>query len=246
VEGIEWRTTDTGAGWIEHCNALLAEATTEFFMWLPHDDEIDTTWIRNSERMLGADRSAILAVGSVEPVGEGVELPFNETFESADPDLRVEAALTDLVSGRAVSLGLLFRSVFRRDRATPLPDTEWSDVPWAIAMLASGRAARTDAVYRKRWHPASVSAGWSPMADSPDFRSTHIVRAIAQLGDSAPTVVARAWEAEVAQMATRARVLESELATVVRTLNERSMTPLRRLWARLSPEPPSDSDEHEG
>jgi hypothetical protein len=32
VDGIEWRTTATAPGWVAHCNALLAEATTEYFM----------------------------------------------------------------------------------------------------------------------------------------------------------------------------------------------------------------------
>jgi hypothetical protein len=240
VEGIEWRTTATASGWVAHCNALLAEATTEYFMWLPHDDEIGPEWVVDAQRVLDGDPGVILAVGDVAAVEAGVELPFNGTFASTDRDARVAAALADLVHGRATTLGLLFRSVFRRINASDLPQSEWADVPWAIAMLASGRVEKMDAVYRKRWHPTSVSAQWSPMLVSPGFRSRQIARAVARLGANAPEVLARAWEDEVTPMVARGAALEAdvaaleaELTALRRTRSWQITSPLRRLRARL-------------
>jgi hypothetical protein len=240
VDGIEWRTAPTAPGWVAHCNALLAEATTEFFMWLPHDDEIGPEWIVEAERVLQRDTSVILAVGEITPVEGGVEFPFNEAFASTDREARVAAALADLVRGRAVTLGLLFRSVFRRVDASGLPDSEWADVPWAIAMLASGGVAQMDAVYRKRWHPSSVSAQWSPMLVAPGFRSMQIARAVSRLGASAPDLLARAWEDEVTPMVARGAALDAKLAALEveltalrRTRSWRITAPLRRLRARL-------------
>lgn len=227
-------------GWTAHCNDLVLHASTPYVMWLAHDDEIDADWIIEAERMLDADPSAVLAVGSVVPIGTGVDLPFDPEFARADARARVSAALSALVLGRAPALGLLFRSVFRREGAIDLPDSEWADVPWAIGMLAQGRAARMAGVYRKRWHPESLSAGWSSMFESPQLRSRHILSAVERVGGGAPELVARAWEDEVAPMARHLRAVEAELRrleaenTALRgSVSWRITAPLRRLRGRF-------------
>ena len=233
VDGITWRTTTTAAGWVAHCNALLAEATTEYFMWLPHDDEIGPEWVYLAEQELQRDPNAMLTVGVIVPVGAGVEFPFNPAFTLSDPEERVAAALADLVTGRARTLGLLYRAVFRRAGASPLPETEYADVPWAIAMLATGHAVQIDAPYRKRWHPTSVSASWSPMLVLPGFRSTHIADAVSRVGARAPALLAHAWESEITPIATRRAELAVELHAIRSSRSWRITAPFRWILSRL-------------
>jgi hypothetical protein len=225
-------------GWAAHCNDLLSHAVTPYVMWLPHDDEIEPEWILEGERALDVDPTAVLAVGSVVRLGGGVDLPFDPGFSHAEPRARVSAALSALVSGRPTSLGLLFRSVFRRADALTLPDAEWADVPWAIGMLAQGRAVPTTGIYRKRWHPESVSAGWSPMFWSQRLRSDHILGAVERLVDRPAELIAQAWEDEVALMAQHQRMLDVEIARLhdenaaMRASASWRMTgPLRRIRA---------------
>lgn len=233
AEGIEWRTTPTAAGWVAHCNALLAEATTEYFMWLPHDDEIGPEWIHLAEQELLRDPNAMLTVGEIVPVGTGVEFPFNPAFTLTDPEERVAAALADVVNGRARTLGLLYRSVFRRAGASSLPDTEYADVPWAIGMLATGHAVQIDARYGKRWHPTSVSASWSGMLTPPGFRSIHIAEAVSRVGARAPALLAQAWESEITAIATRREALAVELYALQRSRSWRITARFRRLVTRM-------------
>jgi hypothetical protein len=222
-------------GWTAHCNDLLLNATTPYMMWLPHDDEIDATWITEGERVLDADPSAMLAIGSVTSLGAGVDLPFDPEFARGEARARVSAALSAVVSGRAASLGLLFRSVFRREGAIDLPESDWADVPWAIGMLARGRAVPMAGVYGKRWHPESASAGWSSMLESPRLRSDHIMSAVEGVGGDAAGLLARAWEDEVAPMARHIRAVDAELSrledenlTLRASVSWRITAPLRR------------------
>lgn len=233
VAGIEWRTTPTTPGWVAHCNALLDEATTDYVMWLPHDDEIGPEWIHLAEGELDRDSNAMLVVGQIVPIGEGVEFLFNPAFSLPDPEERVAAALADVVSGRARTLGLLYRSVFRRTGAARLPESEWADVPWAIEMLAVGHAVQMDARYGKRWHPGSVSASWSSMLVSPGFRSRHIADAVSRVGARAPALLAQAWESELTPIALRRMALETEVRALREARSWRITAPFRWLATRL-------------
>jgi hypothetical protein len=227
-------------GWAAHCNDLLLNASTPYLMWLPHDDEIDATWISEAEDVLDAHPEAMLAVGTVVPVGAGVDLPFDPDFARPEPRARVSAALSALVSGRASSLGLLFRSVFRREGAVGLPESEWADVPWAIGMLAQGAALPTASVYRKRWHAGSASAAWSSMFESPGLRSRHLVEAVSRVGGDAADLLGHAWEDEVAPLARHIRAVDAELrrleaenVALRASVSWRITAPLRRLRAAL-------------
>jgi hypothetical protein len=198
-----------GSGWVAHCNHLLSEARTPYFMWLPHDDEIGADWVRRSEETLEQQPKAILATGSIVALDRPDSAPYpsritlTERFAAPDRSERVLSGVRAAVYGDTSQLGLVFRSVFRRDLACPLPTDppggEWADILWAIRMLVRGYFADVPgAEYGKRWHPENTHSAWRDLRLDPAFRARWLPQSIAELpAISAASVLGECWSEEV-------------------------------------------------
>lgn len=214
---IVWRgACSIPTGWVAHCNALLEETETEFAMWLPHDDEVTAAWITEAETALTDRPRCALACGHIVAMsGSGESSPEridpDPRFADEDVSARLDAVLSSVGEAAHGSVGVLFRSVVRSDRAVALPQIDsrgtWADQLWAVTMLARGPVAITDATYRKRWHPDSVHASWTSLAEDHALRSRHLPEALTLAADPATTLPAmgRAWQRELADSAARHR-----------------------------------------
>jgi hypothetical protein len=220
VPGITWRTTPAPPGWVEHCNALLTEARTEFFMWLPHDDDVAEDWIDEAEKALDADASAVLAIGVVKAQrAEGRLSTLRIDPRTLDPDRerRLTGTAEIWVAGDLGSLGVAFRGVFRRVVAPPLPQLDdvgsWGDLLWAGELLKRGHFTTINSSYLKRFHPANTHPSWVRLRDDERLRS----RLIPELFDELPTTSAlralgRVWEYERLRRGEEVAVLNGRLA----------------------------------
>ncbi|MDO7882598.1 hypothetical protein [Antiquaquibacter soli] len=171
---VQWLgTRPIEPGWVPHCEELRQRSTTEFFMWLPHDDDIDADWVRSGERALDSEPAAILALGSVRSADGGREIPVSPAFQRDSAADRVRSALAEVSSGDVQLLGAAYRGVFRREQAVELPRAipgdQWSDVLWAVRMLTRGSFAATNAVYVKRWHDANTHGNWTNPRSRPEL-----------------------------------------------------------------------------
>jgi hypothetical protein len=231
VEFVGQRTLTPG--WAPHCNDLKKRAATPFFMWLPHDDWVQSDWITRGQEALQADPSAVLAVGSLQLVSE-FKGPVKVLFPSpdnelADPVDRVTRALRrQFISGEP-GLGHAFRGI-QRGASTPflpehtprplaLEDGWKADVFWAIQALTMGTFATFPAVYRKRIHDTSTSAPWENENTVTGFRSA----LVGYLGELSPTdrlsVITAVWDEE---------------GTTHRQRNRETLTKLETLHTRIS------------
>jgi hypothetical protein len=192
-------------GWVAHGNDLLARVTTDYAMWLPHDDLVGPDWVVAAEAALDADPGAALASGTVVSIDDepGIESPGHVLVPAddlAEPDvaLRLASALRHVMRPQPELLGMLFRAVVRRATAPPLPATEdgvWADVLWAVSALAAGHLAPIDATYSKRWYPTSAHRAWPDMYAEPGLRLDVLPRALqAAPPDARVAALAAGWE----------------------------------------------------
>ena len=197
---------DLDAGWVAHGNDLLARVATPYAMWLPHDDEVGPDWVHAAEAALDADPAAALACGTVVSVDDepDIESPGYVLVPAADlgeRDVtgRLVAAVRHVMHPSPELLGMLYRSVVRRDAVPPLPatgpDGRWADVLWALSVLASGHLAPIAATYRKRWHAGSAHRSWPDLYDDPRLRTELLPAALTGAPPEAQvTAMAHGWE----------------------------------------------------
>jgi hypothetical protein len=196
-------------GWVAHSNDLLARTSTPYAMWLPHDDEIDASWITESEELLDARPDVVATLGDVTGIYEPEGTPsywthvLEPSFTSTIDFDRCVSAVRTAVVGDTSNLGALFRVVFRSRSAPPLPrfleGDEWADVLWAVRLLTGGAIARLpSARYRKRFYDGNTHGSWRDIRSTPTFRSRDIVDALADLpSNEALRVIAAVWSEEV-------------------------------------------------
>jgi hypothetical protein len=241
LPGIVWRTTPGEVGWVAHCNTLLAEATTEFVMWLPHDDDVGHDWILQAESALDADPTAVLAIGVMDTLGPGdpswvVEIDRRTRHQSRD--VRIAAVADIWVDGDLSSLGLAFRGVFRRAVAPRLPQLDevgtWADLLWAGEFLTRGRFARMGARYLKRYHPGNTHSAWVRLREDSRLRTELLPRLVAQLPpETATRVLGAVWERERENHLTHVAVLTELDRARTDTLSWRITAPLRAVRRRF-------------
>lgn len=154
---------DIPSGWVEHYNDLQQRCNTGLFMWLAHDDEIDTSYIDLCRAALAANPSAVGAFGSIESIIEpgtrNVEYPpCPHDVIGAGSRKAIELFLT-------WRLGIPFRGVFRTSHVPPLRHSnefdEWADIAWVFEiLLRSPLVYEPRGIYRKRFHSTSTHASW--------------------------------------------------------------------------------------
>lgn len=150
-------------GWVAHYVDLLDRCATPWFMWLPHDDEIDVDYVERCLDAAESESGAIGAFGRIHSiVGEGLD----DIRHPVCPD-RVIGGSTEAAVEivRRWNLGVAFRGVFRKDLVGPIRSTtvddEWADLVWVFGLLVHGRlVSEPTAVYRKRHHRGTTHAAW--------------------------------------------------------------------------------------
>ena len=155
---------EIASGWIPHYNDLQSRVRTRFFIWLAHDDEIDSTYIERCLKHLEEDSSLGGVVGEIESVqGEGFfeapQPPFPQESVLSNYQFRANALLFEW------NLGVLFRAVFRTKRTRPLVETfhqdHWADIVWAYGFCLENKVLQDPtAIYRKRFFADSTHAKW--------------------------------------------------------------------------------------
>lgn len=164
--GISWLgKRHIAPGWVAHCNEIAAITDSEFMMWLPHDDDIDLSYVHACLEALVDDPNLGAVVGVVASLrGPGLHNRSQTAFPAPSRieefRLPANALLADW------NLGLLFRSLVRRSVWHPLPHTigadEWADMVWGYGLALRTRVQQLETVtYGKRFHSASAHARWA-------------------------------------------------------------------------------------
>ena len=171
-------------GWAHHCNDLKSRATTDYFMWLPHDDSIGSDWVQKGVAALDQNPTASIAFGSMilQNVSLGTELELEFQPDNSRPEARdrlLEAFRRQFVT-RHPALGHAFRGIQRRELTGLLPtesspevsrEPGWkADVFWAVNALSRGPFVATTAFYRKRIGIETTSSSWPGENLTPGFR----------------------------------------------------------------------------
>jgi glycosyltransferase involved in cell wall biosynthesis len=153
-------------GWVANYNSLLAHATGDYFLWVPHDDLYEPGYVRELVGLLEARPDAVLAFSAAlaidargHAVGAWRRAP---ALGAATPRLRRALAYLWWTEHEKF---LPFRGVIRASalrRVGGLEAGPWgpfADDLWLFRMaLAGGLEFDPRALCRKRLHPRSVSA----------------------------------------------------------------------------------------
>ena len=247
VSTIEWLgARDLAAGWVAHCNDLLSRVTTEFAMWLEHDDDVDADWVLSAERALDAEPDAVLAVGRLwrlrtedgdTPFGFPIDL--HKPFASPDVGERIREAISISVKKDRRALWSAFRGVFRAKQAVPFPETDHadgynSDPLWAISMLAIGRFVSAGGTYKKRLHETNNSRLWTSLSVGRNFRAVGLPWALAPLpADLRERLIAERWADEVELLSQQLDIVLARKREVEHSFSWRITRPLRWLGKRF-------------
>lgn len=204
---------DIPPGWVAHCNSLKGMATSEFFMWLPHDDSTQSQWIVRGEQALQNNSAAVMALGSLCLIShEGpaqLLLPSPEN-EILDPVERVSRALIRQFVTKEPGFGHSFRGLQRRESSPNLPLTTpedleqpegWkADVFWSLEALSIGTFAVIEAGHQKYEHTDSESSNWALENNVAGFR----IALSKHLNALSPTqrleVITNVWDAEATKL----------------------------------------------
>jgi hypothetical protein len=156
--------------WVTHCNLLLEEAETDFFCWLPQDDILMSDDF--FEQLVGAFHErpelavAVPAVFSVHGRGRLRRRPEflfrrRRVTKARQDGGGVDFAVASANSDAPGSLGLIWKGVFRRSLARPMPTVSHgtsSDIAWAFSMAIAGEIVEVpEAGYLKRQHRQSAT-----------------------------------------------------------------------------------------
>lgn len=166
---VTLRTID-GAGWVDHCNALLRRARGRYFCWMPHDDTFPPGWAGALLECLEADPDLLMAFSRIDPVVTDA-VPYNldgyrhPKAGTGGAPWTVHDAVATLREWRG---GYAFAGMFRRapvvERGLLLPRTRDgvdADVAWVFGMALLGRLRYVDGIaYLKRHNAASAHRIW--------------------------------------------------------------------------------------
>ena len=148
-------------GWVGNTNAALARVQTPFACITPHDDLLAPEYVGTMVDALRRDPSAVCAYSDIEMFGAR-RGPFSQPPVHGDALTRALDVLLNHYSSVA------YRAVVRADeRGIPLlpvgiPDDFAADTAWLMSLAVRGSLLRVpQLLYRKRYDPSTVHAGWS-------------------------------------------------------------------------------------
>jgi hypothetical protein len=152
---------NVGIGWLPHWNDLMNEVETDFFMWLPHDDEIDLDWVSANLQNLVDNPQFAGSFGLLEQILEdGSRKEVCDRFPTLSHSNRKYRA-NQLIDNW--NLGIAVRAVWDKSKVLPFlltqdPIHEWGDVIWVYGILLEHPISQISTVsYRKRWYAGSAS-----------------------------------------------------------------------------------------
>lgn len=149
-------------GWVEHCNWLLRQATTEFVSIVSHDDLLEPDHITSLVDVLDARPDCALAFSDIRVFGLLEHVEYQPSVEGASPVERVRAFMATHFDGTA------FHALVRRSAlevAGGLTENAMdhfaADVTWLGRLTRAGGFRRVPSpLYVKRRHAASASLRW--------------------------------------------------------------------------------------
>jgi hypothetical protein len=160
VRTIGKRSIDVG--WLPHWNDLMNEVETEYFMWLPHDDEIDLDWVSENLQNLMDNPQLAGSFGLLDQILEnGLLRDIWGRFPTIIQSNRKYRA-NQLID--SWNLGIAARAVWDKSKVLPFlitqdPMHEWGDVIWIYGILLEHPISQISTVsYRKRLYAGSASS----------------------------------------------------------------------------------------
>lgn len=167
---LRFLTATDELSWVEHYNSLLAAASGQYFLWMPHDDSYPAGYIGALVARLEAAPDALLAFGHC----ESASLDGERLTSLPDPPISpgdVWSARSALRLLLGWNIGIAMRGVFRR---APVVDAGlWirhtrgqahADTCWLFGMALLGRFEFVEeARCLKRFHRTSTHAQWHPL-----------------------------------------------------------------------------------
>lgn len=197
---------DLASGWLPHYNDLLGLVDTEFFMWLPQDDEVHPSYLSLNVLNLERRQSLIGSFGTIVSLRHNLEarvdFPPMPKLPKAHLNRRANYFLENWNH-----LGVPIRAVFRTARVRPLlstnlPNHEWADMVWVYGVLLDGEIAQVqEALYYKRFYPGSTHNKWRPldMQEAESLFRTEIERRSGEpdlIDDLVKVCKSRCWRLE--------------------------------------------------
>ena len=173
--------------WVEHYNRLLEDASGEYFMWMPHDDEFPAGYVPALVGALEAHPEAVLALGRIERVDLDGR-PLDDRRERQPRASRLPGPWSPRLAPRLLvgrETEEPFRGVFRREAVVrarlsirPTPGNVAADTYWVFAMALLGPFCFVDGCFcRKTYYPASTHAQWDPIRLGQILEGRRILRA---------------------------------------------------------------------
>jgi hypothetical protein len=159
---------ELASGWLPHYNYLLGLVHTDFFMWLPQDDEIDPSYLSLNVGKLKQQLNLVGSVGRIISLRNNMEARFDFPPMPKLPKAHLNRRANYFLE-HWNHLGVPFRAVFRTVLVRPLlptnlPNHEWADIVWVYGALLDGEIAQVqDALYYKRFYPGSTHDKWRPL-----------------------------------------------------------------------------------
>ncbi len=167
---LRFLTATDELSWVEHYNALLAAASGQYFLWMPHDDSYPAGYIGALVARLEAAPDSVLAFGHC----DSARLEGERTTSLGVPPIspgEVWSARSALRLLLGWDLGVAMRGLFRR---SPVVDAGlWirqtrgqahADSSWLFGVALLGRFEFVpEARCLKRFYPTSTHAQWQPL-----------------------------------------------------------------------------------
>jgi hypothetical protein len=151
-------------GWLPHWNDLMNKVKTDYFMWLPHDDEIDLDWVSANLQNLIDNSELAGSFGLLDQIlDDGTLMEIGDRFPSNTQSNRKYRA-NQLIN--SWNLGIAVRAVWNKSKVLPLLNTqepmdEWADVIWIYGILLEHPIGQITTVsYKKRWYAGSTHSYW--------------------------------------------------------------------------------------